>query len=335
MPRAMAELGHAVPDVELVPYPVVSDKLRAESWWQNPATVKLLLSEYVKYTVVKIRTRFEPASNRVAPCAAPEPDRQSCRRFNSLCRSVSTCSTCALFSSTLLSTLTTLAFCVGGLWAFLLPTTKGARWVARTWGASSIWLLRVIAGTRLEVRGGEKIPPGGIIVASKHQSAFETFGLLPVFPDFTIILKRELMWLPMFGWYLWKAGMVPIDRGARGQVMARMTERAREALADGRQIVIFPEGTRMPPGAPPAYKFGVAALYADTGAPCVPVALNSGVYWPRRKFLRYPGTIVFEILDPILPGLSRREFFERLQNDLETATTRLIAQSDVRERRDA
>ncbi len=224
---------------------------------------------------------------------------------------------------------TTLAFCFGGLWAFLLPTTKGARWLARAWATSSIWLLRVIAGTRLEVRGREKIPPGGIIVASKHQSAFETFGLLPTFPDFTIILKRELMWLPMFGWYMWKAGMVPIDRGARGQVMARMTARAREALAAGRQIIIFPEGTRRSPGAPPDYKFGVAALYSETGVPCVPVALNSGVYWPRRKFLRYPGTIVFEILDPIPPGLSRRDFFERLQNDLETATARLIAESAV------
>lgn len=225
--------------------------------------------------------------------------------------------------------LTTLAFCVGGFWAFFMPSTRGGQWVARTWGAVSVWLLRVICGTRLEIRGREKIPPGGIIVASKHQSAFETFALLPLFPEFTIILKRELMWLPMFGWYLWKSGMIPIDRGARGQVMARMTVRVREALAAGRQIIIFPEGTRMPAGAPPSYKFGVAVVYSNTGVPCVPVALNSGLYWPRRKFLRYPGTIVFEILDPIPPGLPRRVFFERLQSDIEQATTRLLAESDV------
>jgi 1-acyl-sn-glycerol-3-phosphate acyltransferase len=136
------------------------------------------------------------------------------------------------------------------------------------------------------------------------------------------------MWLPMFGWYMWKAGMIPIDRGARGQVMAAMTRRASAALREGRQIIIFPEGTRRAPRAEPAYKFGVARLYADTGFPCVPVALNSGLFWPRRKFLRYPGTIVFEILDPIAPGLSSRAFFDTLQADLEAASARLIAPPD-------
>jgi 1-acyl-sn-glycerol-3-phosphate acyltransferase len=223
--------------------------------------------------------------------------------------------------------LVTLLFLIAAIPTFLMPP-PAIRWVARTWGATCVWLLNVICGTKLEVRGHENIPAGGAIVASKHQSAFETFALLPLFPDFAIILKRELMWLPMFGWYMWKAGMIPIDRGARGQVVAAMTARASAALAEGRQIIIFPEGTRRPPGAEPTYKFGVARLYADTGYPCVPVALNSGVFWPRRKFLRYPGTIVFDILPPIQPGLSGRAFFERLQSEVEAATGRLIAESN-------
>lgn len=223
--------------------------------------------------------------------------------------------------------LTTLVFLIAAIPTFVLPP-RAIRWVARTWGATCVWLLRVICGVKLEVRGTENIPRGGAIIASKHQSAFETFALLPLFPDFAIILKRELMWLPMFGWYMWKAGMIPIDRGARGQVMADMTRRAKAALQEGRQIIIFPEGTRRSPGAEPAYKFGVARLYADTDFPCVPVALNSGVFWPRRKFLRYPGTIVFEILDPIAPGMGSRAFFDKLQSDLEAASMRLIARSD-------
>ena len=133
------------------------------------------------------------------------------------------------------------------------------------------------------------------------------------------------MWIPLFGWYIWKARMIPVDRGARTQALVAMTERARVQLENNRQLVIFPEGTRRAPGAQPAYKFGVAHLYAETGAPCLPVALNSGLVWPRRKFLRHPGTVRVEILDPIPPGLERAQFFERLKKDIEEATARLVA----------
>ena len=146
------------------------------------------------------------------------------------------------------------------------------------------------------------------------------------------MFKRELQWIPIFGWYAWKSRMIPVDRGARGGAMAGMIARAREEFARGRQIIIFPEGTRTAPGAPPAYRQGVAQLYAASGVPCLPVALNSGLYWPRRKFLRYPGTIVLEVLDPIPPGLGGEEFAERLEREIEAATGRLVAEAPRRAR---
>jgi 1-acyl-sn-glycerol-3-phosphate acyltransferase len=138
------------------------------------------------------------------------------------------------------------------------------------------------------------------------------------------ILKRELQWIPIFGWLTIKGRMVPVDRGGGAQALAAMVERARIELADNRQLIIFPEGTRRPAGAEPRYKIGVGHLYVAGGVPCVPIALNSGLFWPRRSWRRFPGTVVAEILDPIPPGLSREVFFERLQIDIETATARLI-----------
>ena len=197
--------------------------------------------------------------------------------------------------------------------------------VAKSWGRSNLRLLRLVCGIDVAWIGLEKIPRGPLIVAAKHQSSWETFALLTLFDDPTFIVKRELMWIPLFGWYIWKARMIPVDRGARTQALVAMTERARVQLEGNRQLVIFPEGTRRAPGAEPAYKFGVAHLYAETGAPCLPVALNSGLVWPRRKFLRHPGTVRVEILDPIAPGLERAQFFERLKQDIEEATARLVA----------
>jgi 1-acyl-sn-glycerol-3-phosphate acyltransferase len=200
--------------------------------------------------------------------------------------------------------------------------------IAKSWGHTSNWLLRVVAGVKVEYRGLEKIPPGALLVASKHQSFWEAFTLLTLFDDPAFIVKRELMWIPFFGWLLWKADQVPVDRKAKGGAVAGMIESARKALGAGRQIVIFPEGTRTAPGAPPAYKGGLANLYAATNVPCVPVALNSGLFWPRRKFLRYPGTIVLEVLDPIPPGLDRETFAARVQQEVETAMARLLAEGE-------
>lgn len=198
--------------------------------------------------------------------------------------------------------------------------------MAKLWGRTSVWLLRAVCGTRVEFRGVEKIPQGPLIVAAKHQSTWETFALLKLFDEPTFIVKRELMWIPVFGWCMWRGGMIPVDRGAGSQALMDMTRRARSEIRSGRQLFIFPEGTRRAAGAEPRYKFGVAHLYAEIGVPCVPVALNSGLFWPRRSFWRYPGTIVVEFLDPIPPGLAKDAFFARLQDDIETATARLIAE---------
>lgn len=203
-------------------------------------------------------------------------------------------------------------------------TVKAA---ARVWGRASLWLLRVVCGIRVEFRGRENIPPGAILVAAKHQSIWEVFALITVFENFTYVLKRELTWIPLFGWYLLRSGQIAIDRSRGRAALAEVTRKGRVVAAEGRQLFIFPEGTRRPPAAPPSYKFGVAYVYADLKVPCVPVALDSGLFWQRRSFLRRPGTIVVDILPPIPPGLPTSDFLPLLQDRIETATNRLIAEA--------
>ncbi len=211
-----------------------------------------------------------------------------------------------------------------GLPAIALPRRIHHAFI-RCYARTSLWLLRIVCGTEVEWRGLEKLPRGACIVACKHQSAWDTFALYAVLDDPTFILKRELMWIPVFGWHAWKAGLIPIDRRAGLAALGRMTARARQQLELGRQVVIFPEGTRRAPGAEPAYRPGVALLYEQAAVPCVPVALNSGLFWPRRSLTRLPGTIMVEVLDPIAPGLSARAFLARLQTVLEGASARLLA----------
>ncbi|MGI8524625.1 MAG: lysophospholipid acyltransferase family protein [Pseudolabrys sp.] len=198
--------------------------------------------------------------------------------------------------------------------------------VAKAWGRTNLFLLRTICDLGADFRGLRNIPKGPLIVAAKHQSAWETFSLLWLLDDPVFILKRELQWIPLFGWFTIKGRMVPVDRGGGSQALADMTERVRAEMARGRQIIIFPEGTRRPPGAEPKYKFGVAHLYAACGVPCVPIALNSGLFWPRRSIRRLPGTVLAEVLDPIPPGLDKQMFFDRLRDTLEAASARLIAE---------
>jgi 1-acyl-sn-glycerol-3-phosphate acyltransferase len=212
-----------------------------------------------------------------------------------------------------------------GLPTILLPYSFLHR-VLRGYASSTLWFLRVVCGIGVEWRGRDKLPHGAYIVACKHQSSWETYALFMLLPDPTYVLKRELMRLPLFGWLATKAGMIPVDRGSHAKALAGMAAAARNEAALGRQIVIFPEGTRRPPGAEPRYLPGVAFLYAELGLPCVPVALNSGLFMPRRTLRRYPGTVLAEVLDPIPPGLGRREFFTRLQKVLEEATERLVAE---------
>ncbi|HEX5210872.1 MAG TPA: lysophospholipid acyltransferase family protein [Pseudolabrys sp.] len=225
----------------------------------------------------------------------------------------------------LLFYLNTLLWLLLALPTFFLPY-RAVMWIAKSWGRCNLVLLH-LAGIDYDIRGREKIPQGPLIVAAKHQSAWETFALLPLFDNPFFIVKRELQWLPIFGWLMMKGRMVPVDRGAGSKALNAMTERARAELAKGRQLIIFPEGTRRPAGAEPRYKYGVAQLYAAEGVPCVPVALNSGLFWPRRSILLHPGTVLVEVLDPIAPGLDKDAFLERLRYDIETATARLIAEA--------
>ncbi|WP_306119575.1 MULTISPECIES: 1-acyl-sn-glycerol-3-phosphate acyltransferase [unclassified Roseitalea] len=210
---------------------------------------------------------------------------------------------------------------------FFLGPRAFAWWIVRFWARSHLWLMKVIVGTDHVVRGREKLPRGGYIIAPKHQSAWDTIAFLPWWPDPVYILKRELMWIPLFGWYIARMNMIAIDRGNREKAIRAINARARQMIDDGRQIIIYPEGTRRPPGAEPAYKSGIAHLYETLGVPVVPIAHNAGLYWPRRGFMRYRGLIEVEVLDPIEPGLSRARFMEELVTRTETACDRLLARA--------
>lgn len=176
------------------------------------------------------------------------------------------------------------------------------------------------------------MPPGkGYIIASKHQSAWETFAILLFLNDPSYILKRELMFIPVFGWYAAKARVVAVHRGKRSKALMDMNRQAAAQIEDGREIVIFPEGTRTAPFAPPKYKYGVAHMYDQIECTVLPVALNSGLYWPRQSFMRYPGTIVLEFLPPIEPGLGVEKFRQTLESSIETATNQILAEDSARE----
>ena len=202
----------------------------------------------------------------------------------------------------------------------LAAPRKATVWMARYWARATLWGLRVLAGVK-ELRIGT-VPKGGVLVASKHMSMWDTLALYLALEDPGIVLKRELLHIPFYGWYLAKAAAIPIDRSAKAEALRRMTRAAEHVHSQGRPILIFPEGTRKRPGMPPDYKPGVAGLYNLLGVSCVPVALNSGRHW--QGFFKYPGTITLEFLDPIPPGLKRAAFMRALEDRIETATNRLL-----------
>lgn len=209
---------------------------------------------------------------------------------------------------------------------FLLPRKK-AYVVAKNWARSNHWLFAKIVGTTFTIEGLENMPAGNCIIAPKHQSFWDTYGLLPWLDDPFYILKRELTWIPLFGWYLKKQRMVPVNRNARGKVMAAVMERAKQELQRERQLIIYPEGTRRPPGAPPEYKYGIARLYRDLQVPVVPVVMHPGLFWPRRKFIRYPGHFKVRILPPVLPGMEPDAFLAHLIDVMEKQSDRLLIET--------
>lgn len=192
-----------------------------------------------------------------------------------------------------------------------------------SWCRSCVWIIRVVAGIDYEIRGSANLGTGPVIIAAKHQSAWDTLIFNTLAPDCAYVVKRELMWFPFFGWFLWRVGMVGIDRAGGAASLKRLIAEVRQQLAAGRAIVIFPQGTRTAPGAKRPYLPGTAALYTQCGVRVVPVALNSGLFWPRRRFFKLPGRITLEFLPPIEPGLDRRAFSALIEERIEGATERL------------
>jgi 1-acyl-sn-glycerol-3-phosphate acyltransferase len=215
-----------------------------------------------------------------------------------------------------------LVMSVGLCGVLFLPREKIVKAV-HIWLSAVAWIENHVGGIKYKIVGRENIPKGACLIASKHQSEWETFKMHLILNDPAIVLKRELLKIPLIGWYMSRSGSIPIDRGSPTKSMLAMLPAARKAAADGRPIVIFPEGTRVAVGESRPYKSGVMALYQYLNIPVVPLALNSGLLWPKNSFFKKSGTITVEFLPPIPSGLPREEMMRRLRDELETAAARL------------
>ena len=197
------------------------------------------------------------------------------------------------------------------------------------WGGQVNWLMDKLTGIELEIRGLEHISHGPCMIASKHQSAWDTMSWLNTVHSPAIVVKSELLWIPIYGQMCMKSGMIIVDRKGQAKALKKMIADGKRALAEGRHILIFPQGSRTAPDEPPdrkPYQIGVAALYGSLDVPVVPVALNSGLFWPRRSWVHYPGKIVLEFLEPIEPGLKRKPFMQTLEQRIESRTAELVAE---------
>ena len=198
--------------------------------------------------------------------------------------------------------------------------------LVRLWARLVVHLLRLICGVRLELRGFERVAPGAAVIAAKHQSAFDTVVWLALMPDPAYVLKKELLYIPLYGWHARKTGMIPVDRDGGGPALRTMLRGAQAALEAGRQVVIFPEGTRTAPGERVPYLPGVVAIAGVSTAPVYPVATDSGRVWGRRAFLKRPGVIHISVLPALPPGLPRARLLTALQDAIETETDSLMAE---------
>jgi 1-acyl-sn-glycerol-3-phosphate acyltransferase len=224
----------------------------------------------------------------------------------------------------------TLVICVTASPGVFL-TRKFANKVQSFWARYMLWLLKITVGLDFEVRGREHIPDGPMILTSKHQSAWDTIIFAVALHDPVYVLKKQLLHIPVYGWYLYKLDMIAIDRDSGVSSLKNMIRQARRVISEGRRhIVIFPEGARVAPGDRLPYQLGVAGLYSMLGIPVVPVALNSGLFWPRRKFLKYPGTITLEFLPVIAQGMPREAFMAEIEERVETASERLMVEARAR-----
>jgi 1-acyl-sn-glycerol-3-phosphate acyltransferase len=222
---------------------------------------------------------------------------------------------------------------LNGLWSaamhivclpLLFASRRAVQAAGGIWIDGTLWLLKHVAGIDHRVVGAEHLPNTPAIYAAKHQSAWETLFLSRYLDFPAFVLKKELLSIPLFGWFIKKAGMIAVDRKGGASALRSMARQATETLEGGRSILIFPEGTRVAPGQTRPYQPGVAALYTQQQVPIVPIALNSGLYWGRRAFLKRPGTITVEILPPIPPGLDRKALMKALEGRIEPAAQALL-----------
>jgi len=209
---------------------------------------------------------------------------------------------------------------------FLSPRHR-AWFVPKFWARTCVWLHDKIAGTKSEISGTENLPAGSFILAPKHQSFWDAIAFFPYLRDPLYILKRELMWIPFFGWYIAKMRMIPVNRGKRSAALKAVVAATKKEMENDRQLIIYPEGTRRSPGDEPNYKWGIVELYSELGMPVVPVAHVAGLWWPRRKFLRHPGTIKARFLPAIPAGLGKEEFMQRLVSETEAACDELLIEA--------
>ncbi len=212
----------------------------------------------------------------------------------------------------------------------LLGPPRAAMAPIRLWAQNQFWALRWLVGLKVEIRGREQLPSGACVLASKHQSMLDTLVAMTLTPWPCIVLKHELAAIPIFGWYARRAQMIVLDRAGRPGDVRAMVDAGRRALAQGRQLLIYPEGTRRAPGAEPDYKGGVGLLCQELGAACSPIATNAGLVWPAHGLLKRPGLAVYQVLPTIGPGRSRKALVTELQGAIEPASTRLLAEAGRR-----
>jgi 1-acyl-sn-glycerol-3-phosphate acyltransferase len=217
----------------------------------------------------------------------------------------------------------TAAIAIVGVPILLLSRRAVVAW-SHFWIGFCLGWLRLTCRLTHRLAGLENMPAGPVIIAAKHQSTWETLAFALLFPNAAIILKRELLFIPVVGWAMARAGHIGVERGDGAKALRSLVRQTKAALAEGRSILIYPEGTRTPVGSQRPYQVGTAALYRQLGVPVVPVALNSGVFWGRRKFIKRPGVIDVEVLPAIPPGLDRKTFMATLRERIETATKRLV-----------
>ncbi|MBT8471929.1 MAG: 1-acyl-sn-glycerol-3-phosphate acyltransferase [Marinicaulis sp.] len=211
---------------------------------------------------------------------------------------------------------------------FALFSRRLAYWAVHAFNNQARCLLKIICGVRTEVRG--QIPTGNVLVASKHQSFLDAVILASVLPNVSYIIKRAINWIPVLGFYARQVGSTAVTRGAGSKAVRELIEGADANAVDTQQLVIYPQGTRLSPGAKSPYKIGAYFLYEKLGNPCIPAATNVGLFWPRKGILRKPGIAVVEFLEPIPPGLDRDTFMAELEFAIETASDRLLSESSTR-----